>query len=228
MARPRSFDEQEVLLKALDVFRNKGFRGTSLTDLLAATELSKSSLYDCFGNKKQLFLKAFALYRQARLNFLQSHLENAPHIRAGVEGFFQALLAAPAEGCLSCSEPAVVSHDKEMGEILATDQAELEDFLTKELTAGQQLGNISSAMSARALAHSLMVLYQGLQHMARAGTPAQYLQEAVTGVLTILDPVGGPEKNCKSDGRLQSQREKPAARTPSHRIKRSQNKRVLD
>ena len=63
MGRPKTFDETAALDQAMQVFWAKGYAPTSLTDLLAATGLSKSSLYETFGSKHDLFLKALERYR---------------------------------------------------------------------------------------------------------------------------------------------------------------------
>ena len=62
MARPRAFDEKEVLVKVIDLFWEKGFEGTSIAELVDASGLSKASLYNCFGNKEALFAKAVEEY----------------------------------------------------------------------------------------------------------------------------------------------------------------------
>ena len=62
MARPRSFDPDEALDLARDVFWQKGFQGASLDDITAATGLNKPSLYAAFGDKNALFLKVLDRY----------------------------------------------------------------------------------------------------------------------------------------------------------------------
>src|SRR5689334_24910291 len=62
MARPRSFDEEEVLRAARDQFWTLGYAATSLDDLMAATGLGKGSLYGAFGSKRELFLRVFDEY----------------------------------------------------------------------------------------------------------------------------------------------------------------------
>ena len=62
MARPRKFDEQQVLEAARDQFWKNGYAATSLDDLTKATGLGKGSLYGAFGGKHQLFLKVLGTY----------------------------------------------------------------------------------------------------------------------------------------------------------------------
>lgn len=62
VGRPRSFDEDQVLGAAMDVFWRKGYDGTSMADLLEATGLHKGSLYQCFGDKHTLFIRALRRY----------------------------------------------------------------------------------------------------------------------------------------------------------------------
>src|ERR1700749_3312923 len=65
MARTKDFDENEVLKKAVCLFWDKGYNGTSMQDLVEGLGISRSSLYDTFGDKHQLYLKALQSYKQA-------------------------------------------------------------------------------------------------------------------------------------------------------------------
>jgi TetR/AcrR family transcriptional repressor of nem operon len=62
MARPREFDHEKVMGKLMELFWRKGFKGTSMDDLVVATGLKKGSLYSCFGNKRTLFKLALKRY----------------------------------------------------------------------------------------------------------------------------------------------------------------------
>jgi AcrR family transcriptional regulator len=74
MARPREFDEDEVLQAALRLFWEKGYEGTSLDDLMAAMRLTKSSLYKAFGSKEALFWRVVERYQRDFLNFRHAAL----------------------------------------------------------------------------------------------------------------------------------------------------------
>src|SRR3954471_4851524 len=68
--RPREFDADEALDKALDVFRQKGFEGASLPDLTRAMGINRPSLYAAFGNKEELFRKALDRYMERGMKML--------------------------------------------------------------------------------------------------------------------------------------------------------------
>src|ERR1700733_12101908 len=63
MARTKDFDETEVLNKAIDLFWHKGYNGTSMQDLVDGLGISRSSLYDTYGDKHALFIKALESYQ---------------------------------------------------------------------------------------------------------------------------------------------------------------------
>src|SRR5471030_2195899 len=63
MARTKDFDENEVLNKAIDIFWHKGYNGTSMQDLVDGLGISRSSLYDTYGDKHTLFIKALESYQ---------------------------------------------------------------------------------------------------------------------------------------------------------------------
>lgn len=66
MARPREFDQEKVINKITLLFWTKGFKGTSMDDLVKATKLNKGSLYTCFGNKEEIFKMALNHYASQR------------------------------------------------------------------------------------------------------------------------------------------------------------------
>jgi TetR/AcrR family transcriptional repressor of nem operon len=93
MSRPQEFETSEVLRNAMYVFWSKGYEAASLTDILEATGLSKSSLYATFGDKRALFLATFDAYRKERLWHLHRILNDSQPARLSVESFFRQVLA---------------------------------------------------------------------------------------------------------------------------------------
>src|SRR6201995_145682 len=86
MARTKDFDEDEVLLKAMHLFWLKGYNGTSMQDLGDGLGISRSSMYDTFGDKHTLFLRSLENYRQGMTAKLQAVVNNAPDAKEAVRG----------------------------------------------------------------------------------------------------------------------------------------------
>src|SRR5882757_5363678 len=130
MGRPREFDTDQALDKALNVFWRNGYEGTSIADLTEAMGINPPSLYSAFGNKEKLFRKALDRYVQQRTGFWNEAAEK-PTARAMVEHLLRESADFLTEECnppgcmlvrgaLSCSEA--------------------EDALQRELTARRAIG----------------------------------------------------------------------------------------
>jgi TetR/AcrR family transcriptional regulator, transcriptional repressor for nem operon len=193
MARPREFDEHSALQRAMQVFWRKGFEATSLADLLKATGLSKSSLYQTFTDKRSLFLAALETYRQDRMRHLRAKLNDGRPARQSIETFFVEILGHATEkerpyGCMSCNEAVELSpDDEEVRKLVAADFQAVEDLFADAIQRGQHDGSIRNQESARALARFLTVNLQGLQVMARARVDASRLRDNVKVMLAAFD-----------------------------------------
>ena len=175
MARPREFDGDEVLEKALHVFWEKGFDGASLSDLLAAMGLTRSSLYKAFGSKEQLFRCALARYRRDHLNFRAEALANASP-RAIVESLLQHIVALhtgpstppgcfETNGSIGCAvEGASIRAD------LIGDRAIFVDLLRQRFDATRTDRSFPAGLTSTDAAEFVATLVQGMAVQARAGT----------------------------------------------------------
>src|SRR5438132_11779633 len=97
IGRPRAFDIDEALKRALLVFQQKGYEGTSLPDLTAAMGINRPSLYAAFGNKESLFARVLDRYVEGPAGYVRAAL-NEPTARAVVERLLRGtveLLTAP-------------------------------------------------------------------------------------------------------------------------------------
>src|ERR1700733_10081172 len=92
MARPRTFDPNDVLLAARQIFWRKGYQGTSLDDITEETGLTKPSLYAAFGDKASLFLKVLDHYHDQLLTHSERVLSEGSSARAAVEAWLTSLL----------------------------------------------------------------------------------------------------------------------------------------
>ncbi len=191
VGRPRSFDENEALRKALDVFWEKGYDGTSLSDLTEAMGINKPSLYATFGNKDQLFLKAIEMYENRPCQFFYPALEEKT-----VESVAQKILYGAAasftdrshpqgcvivQGALSCSETAA-----QVKEALMNKRKEGEIKLRERLECAQSHGDLPSDANTAALARYIGTVIQGMAVQANNGATEQELIEVADLALKAI------------------------------------------
>lgn len=104
MAGTRRFDEEEVLDQAEALFRRHGYEATSMIDLARVTGVQRGSLYNAYGDKEEILLKAFARH-EARFLATAAQALSGPDMRAGLAAFFEAAIAnmatGPVRGCLT-------------------------------------------------------------------------------------------------------------------------------
>jgi TetR/AcrR family transcriptional repressor of nem operon len=192
MARSKEFDEKRALAAAVEVFWRQGYENTSLEALMREMGVAKQSLYDTFGDKRALYLKAMAFYRERTNSTLRETLTSASTVR---EGFARLLLGMVAEsreqhvrGCLLLSanmERAV--DDEEIARFLEANQAEVESIFSEALRRGQRGGELPDGADAVALAKFFVVTIQGMRAMARLKSNRRALRQVAKIALAMLD-----------------------------------------
>ncbi len=182
--RPRAFDEETVLDRAAEVFWRHGYEGASLTALTSAMGINRPSLYAAFGNKEQLFQRAFARYHETQVARARAALDQ-PTAYAAVEAFLRASadgLTAddhPA-GCLSIQGGLACSAENaRIAEILAAGRAATESALEERLSRASEEGDLPDGVDARSLARFVMALSEGHAVHAAAGASREDLQRSV-------------------------------------------------
>lgn len=192
MARPRSFNEHEVLLHVMQIFWKRGYEATSLSDITRETRLSKSSLYEAFGSKRELFLSAFEIYRQMRMRMLNGYLTSQPTAMASIRHFFLMILEHARNqerpfGCMSCNEAVELApHDDEVHRLVERDFQGIEDALTAAIERGIMDGSVPAEKNARALARHMTVAHHGFMMMSRSRTDIRRLEDTIEVILSLL------------------------------------------
>jgi TetR/AcrR family transcriptional repressor of nem operon len=169
VGRPRSFDEDVVLASAMDLFWRKGFDGTSMTDLLSVTGLHKGSLYQAFGDKHSLFIRALKAYIATMKEKMTGILRDAP---SGVEGLRAALyhhieIGAREEGdncgCLALNSLVETApHDPMVMEVLETAYAMRMKLIGEAVSRAQAEGGLRSDWSPERLANLIATTEAGV------------------------------------------------------------------
>ncbi|WP_119792492.1 TetR/AcrR family transcriptional regulator [Flavobacterium anhuiense] len=175
MARTKEFNEDQALDKAIEIFWYKGYNGTSAQDLVNHLGLSRSSLYDTFGDKQKLFVKSLKRYQKQNLDSLNELFENAENIKTALtEIFKQAVIESLQDritkGCFMVNSAVELAmHDPEIAKIVHDNQKVVEDVFCNAVRKGQELGQISEKQDARSLARFIFNNYSGIRVLARAG-----------------------------------------------------------
>lgn len=192
MAREKQFSETQVLDEVADLFTSHGYQGTSLAMLLDATGLGKQSLYNCFGDKRALYLKAIDC-STARYQAVQAQMQAAATGRAAVECFFGHVVgkcdsaAAADKNCVVASGLLEAMEDALIVQTLRAKWAASHEVLRSAVERGQKDGSVRNPAPSAALADLLLALMAGLRVNARADFGAARLQRTVDLTLAVLD-----------------------------------------
>jgi AcrR family transcriptional regulator len=190
MARPRSFDPDEALDLARDVFWQKGFQGTSLDDITAATGLAKPSLYAAFGDKNALFLKVLDRYHARIVANAERILNEGPSARDAIERWLKGFVPfcsgiKGSRGCLSVNTGADgVSDQKEIRKRIERFNRKLEELLRNRLHADR--AQFLESFDPDAAAHTIMAIYLGLMVLAKEAPDAARVRATLDQAMKLL------------------------------------------
>jgi TetR/AcrR family transcriptional repressor of nem operon len=193
MARTKDFDESEVLAKAIKLFWQKGYNGTSMQDLVNGLGISRSSIYDTFGDKHQLYLKALGTYRQAQVA-IRDRILNAPvEAKVAIRQLMdltidQMMRDKQHKGCfLVNSAVETAPHDKETSAIICQNDQQVENAFYEVIKRGQSNGEIASKQDPRALARFLFNNIVGIQVTGKSVTDKAAFDDIIHLTLSVLD-----------------------------------------
>ncbi|QES44442.1 TetR family transcriptional regulator [Streptomyces venezuelae] len=201
MARPREFDEDRVVTAAMETFWRHGYEATSTRDLCDSTGLGPSSLYNTFGGKRQLYLRALRRYHDTateeqvailrgdgsakeRLRAMMMHSVDADLGEGGRAG---ATDAAGTRGCFAINAAVeAAAYDPEVREAVRRSFDRVEDELCAVVEAGRAAGEIRATGDARVVARRVQSTYYGLRVLSRVQDDRDVLLATVDGALADL------------------------------------------
>lgn len=192
MARPREFDARQALEHAMQVFWTEGYEAASLAGLTRAMGISKSSLYETFGSKHELFLASLGLYSETELGRMSGHLDADVSARRAIESLFamfvERALGSDPRGCLlgNCASE-VGPRDPLAAARIAEGMGKLEDAFRRTVARGQAAGEIPETHDALSLARYLTCVANGLRVMGKATPDRGVLNDMKRLALAALD-----------------------------------------
>ncbi len=193
MSRPRQFDPQEVLDLSMREFWAKGYRDTSVGDLVAATGVRPGSLYGAFeGGKRQLFIEALKLYSSLivpqKLGALERPGASIGELRAYFDGLVSDLMTPEGRiGCLMVNTTVeLAAEDSEIAGLTRAHMARLERSAEQALRTARARGEIPAAIDPAAKATQLMATGMGLMVVGKTDPGREVLETIVNAAFADL------------------------------------------
>lgn len=189
MARAKEFDEDAVLLKAVRLFWEQGYEKTSMMDLVSHMGVHKRSLYDTFGDKHSLYIKALDRYtRMMKERFvIVEPLSTAEAIRQLFERVITCGEEEGPKGCLIVNTAVELAlHDPECKKWVNRRLADTEQFILELIKEGQQSGEIDKSLNAEWLAQYFNNALVGLRVMIKTTDDREKLEQIVEITMSIL------------------------------------------
>lgn len=191
MARTKVFDPAAALDAAVRVFWEQGYEATSTDDLLRAMGIGRQSMYDTFGDKKQLYLAALAHYTDTGGAELRHRLAAGSSPLAALEAFLRQIAGADAvlraRGCLSVNAVAEFGQaDADVQALVERSQKVTETIFAEVLMRARQAGELAPGLDPAAAAHFIHTAIRGMRISAKAGASAAQLGATVDFVIAAL------------------------------------------
>lgn len=193
--RPRGFDREAALVRALRVFWERGFEGASMSELTAAMQISASSLYASFGSKEGLFRDVVAYYNDPRRSPTALALADEPTVRGAVEALLRDNARSYADpetpgGCLlvlcgNTSTPASAGIRDLLKDLRDRDQRDLRMRLDRAVSEGE----LAATVDTEALAAYVITVLHGLSIQACDGASRETLDSVVDLAMLTWDRV---------------------------------------
>jgi AcrR family transcriptional regulator len=191
--RPRAYEPDVALGKALDLFRRDGFAATSLDDLSTATGMNRPSLYGAFGDKRELYIKSYRRYRDdARAAMLDIFRDEAP-LRHRLRRIYAIALdiylggELGPRGCftvMTAASEAVA--DPEIRAMALEGFVQLDKAFAACFRLAKEKGEVTNSADATVLAHLASAALHTIAIRARARVPRKELEAIVNGAIDVM------------------------------------------
>ena len=189
--RPREFKTEQVLEAAMQQFWRAGYEATSLQDLLQVMHLSKSSLYQTFGSKHELFLRSIDFYQQSLVDEIYKSLSNSRTSKAFLKQLLENVIAEAAskkkKGCLLVNTVNELSHrDKTVSKAVLIAFRNVENVIRLAVEQGKKESTIKTAVSTETLVDYIITNISGLRTMAKSGADKSRLASVVNIIMKTV------------------------------------------
>lgn len=192
MARTKVFNEDEVLDKAMNLFWQKGYNATSAQDLVDTLGISRSSLYDTYGDKHSLFVKALKKYRKEKIDPVIKGVDVTEDVEEYFRNIFETVKIDTLEenhskGCFMVNSAVELNPvDTEVAAIANSIMLDTQNAITKAILKGQEQGVFTTTHSASSLASFVFNSLNGLRVTMKFDASKKMFDDIVNVCLAAL------------------------------------------
>ncbi|PEA77486.1 TetR/AcrR family transcriptional regulator [Bacillus wiedmannii] len=192
MARLREFDEEKALDAAMQLFWEKGYAATSLSDLTAKMEIQKPSLYSAFGDKEGLFEAALRRYTNLHAANIRTKLQNEQSVKEAIRTFFENMVEEEykkefSKGCFCINTMVELAPHNEKFEVLTREhQMYLAVIFQELITKGIRSGELQNDLNAKALAQTLVTSLIGLTVLMKSRPERSVIDNSVSLIVSLV------------------------------------------
>jgi AcrR family transcriptional regulator len=174
MARPREFDQERALHRAISIFSQKGLAATSTDDLMRAMDVGRQSMYDTFGHKRALFLKALEVYVTEKVRSINVEFQTPgsplASIRRALVHFAERRDLSSTDGCMSINAICEFGmRDEDVTRITRSAARIQRHTLMDALRRAQMEGELDAQTDLESLADFFESTLAGIRIAAKAG-----------------------------------------------------------
>jgi TetR/AcrR family transcriptional repressor of nem operon len=191
MPRNKEFNQDEVLDKSIQLFWEKGYNACSMQDVVDGLGLSRSSIYDTFTDKRNLFLQSLKKYQEDYTSIVINMLRDSSDIRKTLQDIFDSIVQdvekCSQKGCFMTNSTIELAHtDEEVAKIIGSNKQQLESAFEKALQKGQDLGQISPKNNPKILSKYLYSNLAGLRVIAKNKPHPDEIREIIALIMQAL------------------------------------------
>ncbi|PFO04704.1 TetR family transcriptional regulator [Bacillus sp. AFS076308] len=191
MARHKEFDEAEVLQKAMVLFWRNGYEKTSMQDLVDYMNIHRRSIYDTFGDKQTLFLRALQLFEEIIGKRMEQQIKPINSVKLAIRRLFEMVTFSDEEkppGCFIVNTAVELSlHDEEIADRISKSFSKTESFICELLLQGQISGEISNLLDIEKSSQFIHNSLIGVRVLAKTTKDKEKLQNLIDSTLAVLD-----------------------------------------
>lgn len=193
--RPRTFDRDQALVKAMALFWEKGYEATGLAEILEATGLARQSLYNTFGDKRGLYLEALRLYCSGLIEMVEGHLRREFSAYENLCDLVLSMCDTGGESgrlgdLMVNSMVEFAGRDAEVAGILDTTMRRLEGLVQETVEMAMAEGDLPPSVLPRRVAMDVVNSINGMAFMRRAGRDSREIREVAEATIEGMAYIG--------------------------------------